>query len=246
MPNRILREGILSSERIARLKWPEEVFYRRLMSVVDDYGCYYATPMLLRAACYPMQLDLVSDPDIEKWLTKCVEAALVRVYPAQDGKRYLELLDFKQRVRASVSKFPPMTCTCQTDGGQVAVKCPSCARLDVFGDEDVDGEVHPRASPPNPKKLGTRLPDDWTLPDDWGAWAKSARPELDITLLRDKFRDYWCGVPGSRGRKADWQATWRNFVRSERAPYVTPAKPSGLPSASNSDDMIQLAMGGAQ
>src|SRR5690606_33624040 len=61
MPNRILREGILTSPRIAKLGWPEEVFYRRLMSVVDDFGRYYADPGLLRAACYPRQLNKVSD-----------------------------------------------------------------------------------------------------------------------------------------------------------------------------------------
>ena len=106
MPNRILREGILTSERMARLTWAEECFYRRLMSVVDDYGRYHAHPTLLRAACYPLQLEKVSDSDIGKWLLATEKAALVRVYPAQDGKRYLELLDFKQQVRAKTSKFP--------------------------------------------------------------------------------------------------------------------------------------------
>ena len=106
MPNRIIRDGILTSERVERLSWAEEVFYRRVMSVVDDFGRYFAKPALLRAACYPLLLQRVSDSDIEKWLTKCVEAALVRVYPAQDGKRYLELLDFRQQQRATHSKFP--------------------------------------------------------------------------------------------------------------------------------------------
>ena len=56
MPNRVIREGILTSERIEMLGWAEEVFYRRLMSVVDDFGRYYARPALLRAACYPLLL----------------------------------------------------------------------------------------------------------------------------------------------------------------------------------------------
>ncbi|MFN7609878.1 MAG: hypothetical protein ACK5QX_02915, partial [bacterium] len=90
MPNRILREGILTSPRMARLGWAEEVMYRRLMSVVDDFGRYWADHGLLRAACYPRQLNKVSDSDVGKWLTVLVEAALVRVYPAQDGQRYLE------------------------------------------------------------------------------------------------------------------------------------------------------------
>jgi hypothetical protein len=98
VPNRILREGILTSERIAKLAWPAEVFYRRLMSVVDDFGRYHAHPTLLRAACYPLQLEKVSDSDIGKWILATEEAGLVRVYPAEDGKRYLELMDFRQQI----------------------------------------------------------------------------------------------------------------------------------------------------
>ncbi len=127
MPNRILREGILTSPRIARLGWAEEVFYRRLHSVVDDFGRYYADPGMLRAACYPRQLSKVSDSDIGKWLTVLVEAALVRVYPASDGERYLEVLDFGQQVRAKKSKFPDMPSVCVADAQQV----PANAHLDV-------------------------------------------------------------------------------------------------------------------
>lgn len=140
MPNRILREGILTSERIERLNWAEEVFYRRLMSVVDDYGRYYARPALLLAACYPLLLKKVSDSDIEKWLTACVNAALVRVYPAQDGKRYLELVDFKQQVRAATSKFPQPPIPCAADATQGTSECEASAHLvgvvSVVGDED--------------------------------------------------------------------------------------------------------------
>lgn len=127
MPNRILREGILTSPRIARLGWADEVFYRRLHSVVDDFGRYYADPGMLRAACYPRQLSKVSDSDIGKWLTVLVEAALVRVYPASDGERYLEVLDFGQQVRAKKSKFPDALGTCAADVKQP----PANARLDV-------------------------------------------------------------------------------------------------------------------
>lgn len=105
MPNRILREGILTSERIAGLSWQAEVFYRRLMSVVDDFGRYFARPMALRAACFPLQLDRVKDTDIEKWLTEAVNHRLLILY-AIDGVPFLEMLDFRQQVRAKKSKYP--------------------------------------------------------------------------------------------------------------------------------------------
>ncbi|REK37077.1 MAG: hypothetical protein DWQ44_00040 [Bacteroidetes bacterium] len=114
MPNRVVREGILESERVSKLTWSSEVFYRRLMSIVDDYGCFDARVELLKVRCYPMVSGKVSNSDIEKWLNECVSAGLVRVYQVS-GKNYLELLDFNQRLRQRIRKFPP-----PDDGQQVA------------------------------------------------------------------------------------------------------------------------------
>ncbi len=106
MPNRILREGILTSPKVAKLGWAEEVLYRRLMSLVDDYGRYFASTDVLRGHAYPRQINKVSDSDLAKWLRGCVDAGLVRVYPAEDGESYLEIVNFGQQVRATKSKFP--------------------------------------------------------------------------------------------------------------------------------------------
>ena len=107
MPNRIIREDILTSPKMAKLGWAEEVFYRRLMSLVDDYGRFFADHGVLRGSAYPRQLNKVSDSDVGKWLHGCEVAGLVRVYPAQDGERYLEIVNFGQQIRATKSKFPP-------------------------------------------------------------------------------------------------------------------------------------------
>lgn len=69
---------------------------------------------------------------------------------------------------------------------------------------------------PKPKAdpKGSRLSEDWFLPRDWGAWA--VQEGLTIPEVREqaaRFADYWRGVPGAKGRKADWQATWRNWIR---------------------------------
>lgn len=140
MPNRIIREGILTSARIAKLGWPEEVFYRRLLSVVDDFGRYYADVGLLRAACYPRQLSKVSDSDVGKWLQSIADAALVRVYQAE-GEQYLEALDFGQQVRAKKSKFPDMPSTCVADAQQM----PASAHLDVSVSVSVEKTPSPSA-----------------------------------------------------------------------------------------------------
>jgi len=66
------------------------------------------------------------------------------------------------------------------------------------------------------KKRGTRLPESWTLPDDWRAFAEAEGVPRDlISPMADKFRDYWLARAGPQGVKLDWLATWRNWVRND-------------------------------
>ena len=104
MPNRILREGILTSRRVDRLSEKAELFYRRAMSKLDDYGRCEADVELLRTSCYPLRVDKVRGAHIESWIKECEQAVLLVVYWS-GGKRYLQYLDWKQQERSD-SKFP--------------------------------------------------------------------------------------------------------------------------------------------
>ena len=73
------------------------------------------------------------------------------------------------------------------------------------------------------KRLGSRLAQDWILPDDWEYWANKQRPELNAKSVADQFKDYWISQPGQKGLKLDWEATWRNWVRNTNAPKQNPA-----------------------
>lgn len=53
-----------------------------------------------------------------------------------------------------------------------------------------------------------------TLPDDWKDAAEKLAPDLDPEKLFEEFSDYWKAVPGERGRKKDWLATFRNHIRN--------------------------------
>ena len=53
-----------------------------------------------------------------------------------------------------------------------------------------------------------------TLPDDWKDTAEKLAPDLDPEKLFEEFSDYWKAVPGERGRKKDWLATFRNHIRN--------------------------------
>lgn len=105
MPSRILREEILTSLLVNELDYPSEVFYRRLMSVVDDFGRYDAQPSLLKAKLYPQRLEKVREADISRWLAICEKAGLIALY-VSDSKPYLELFRLG-KPRADKSKYPP-------------------------------------------------------------------------------------------------------------------------------------------
>lgn len=104
MPNRILREGILTSHRVDSLSDQAELFYRRLMSRLDDHGRYEAHPELLRTSCYPLRVDRVKAKQIVAWLGECEKAGLLVTYKAF-GKSYVQAIDWRQQAR-SESKCP--------------------------------------------------------------------------------------------------------------------------------------------
>lgn len=109
MPNRVIREGIIDSDRIDALvrdvSWAGECFYRRLHSIVDDYGRHDARVNVLKAKCYPTMPDIVREADLSRWLAACDKAGLIRLYECE-GRKYLEVLDFNQFMRAKKSRCP--------------------------------------------------------------------------------------------------------------------------------------------
>lgn len=102
MANRILRDWT-ASEKIDLLTSSAEVFFTRLIMKADDHGCFHANPKLLKAALFPLRE--VPDMHIEEWLGECSCHGIIQMYSV-DGKRYLKIIDFGQRLRTMVSKFP--------------------------------------------------------------------------------------------------------------------------------------------
>ncbi len=76
---------------------------------------------------------------------------------------------------------------------------------------------------------GARLSSDWKPAPDLAEWARLKRPDLDLDQVAEGFVDYWIGQPGEKGRKSDWNATFRNWVRKERQTFPSrqvPAAPA--------------------
>lgn len=200
MPNRILREGILTSRRVNRLKPQAEVFYRRLMSVVDDFGRYSADPALLRAGCFPLRLDEVREADISRWLAEVQTARLIALYAVEE-EPYLELLDFRQQRRALKSKYPPPPAdaqqprsTCVADAQRMHPEAEARGERREASAEPDDG-----GSAPGPRARAERGPR--MVPpteEEWVAYARATWPEWAEHDIRASWAHYektrWKGV----------------------------------------------------
>lgn len=112
MPNRVIREGIITSDRVDQLDNAAEVFYRRLLNKVDDHGLYDARPSILRANLFPLRVDRVREADCTRWMAACQMAGLIVLYEA-GGKPYLKVLNTNWQVR-SEPKYPePSASSCK-------------------------------------------------------------------------------------------------------------------------------------
>ena len=95
-----------------------------------------------------------------------------------------------------------------------------------------------RTSPRKRADRATRLPDGWQPthePDLVNAIGGHQAAQRELA----KFVDYWAGVSGQKGRKVDWQATWRNWLRrasEDRQPKSRDGPAGRRPAVVGSDD----------
>ncbi len=110
MPNRIIKESVCTSPNVDMLSRDAEVFFYRLIVQCDDFGRMDARLPILRAKCYPLQIERVSEADIAAWLNELQSAKLILLYSDGDGGEYLHMQtwDKHQQIRAKRSKYPSL------------------------------------------------------------------------------------------------------------------------------------------
>lgn len=238
----MIREGILDSEKINQLSFEAEVFYRRLMSVVDDFGRYDGRSPMIRANCYPLKLHAVNDIDIDKWMTECISAGLIMRYSV-DGKPYILIHNFDQRMRMKKSKYPDpptddSTCpqsadTCQ----QTAVICPPEVEvekeIEYEDEEEARASASPTSSPEKNKLLEAEAENKKNLAREFSLRRSQPVESLAEQYLADRricesvCMDYsmdhatlceWMGnFVAHKIRGADPEDSYQNFARHFRA-----------------------------
>lgn len=89
------------------------------------------------------------------------------------------------------------------------------AGADAMGARPVHTQTHTQPTEAKlPRGRGSRLAPDWHPGDTGMAFAEThglANGKAAAEL--ERFRDHWTAKTGADASKADWQATWRNWVR---------------------------------
>ena len=213
MRARNIKPGFFENEDLAELLPQTRLLFIGLWMLADREGRLENRPRRIKAQIFPYE-----DADVPTMLAGLTSAGFVQVYG--DQGEYLHLPTFvehqniHQHERASTLPDPDNTRhadTCRDMSVDVAKCRPESLNPESLNPESLNPES---VSAP---KNGARLPESWMLPDEAAKWtARELNWSQDrIAETEARFRDYWIAVPGAKGRKRDWIATWRNWCRRD-------------------------------
>lgn len=145
--------------------------------------------------------------------------------PAERARKYRE----KKKLEADGQPVKTVTIVTEpvTENVTIPPTPPKDNSLSQVGIEEGKKEVSARAR-------GSRLPDDFVPDETCEATARELKfTNRDWKQALQEFRDYWAGVPGAKGCKLDWQATFRNSIRrfAERRHHGKPTHQSAMAAA---------------
>lgn len=214
MPNRIINEGILTSDSLSQLSWFENCVFFRLLVLVDDYGCYDARPAVIRGQAF--SLNSVTDKQIQDALSHLATVGIVDLYTV-GGKPYLQLKTWAkyQRIRNSRHKYPTFEESEKSGGSrQVAAsrgELPQSAASRGLNPIQSESE-----SNPNPRE--DKRPRGFIPPtvEEVAAYCKERGNRVDP----NRFVDFYTskGWMVGKTKMKDWEACVRNWERDEQRP----------------------------
>lgn len=236
---RSIHPGYAKSEDIAGptgLSKLARLHFALLWTYCDDEGRGKDSTPLIKAECWPLDDD-ITPRKVDALMTE-LEAKGRIVRYAIDGRRYFQVTKWakwQHPQKKRPSDIPPPEPPPASGSPTVALStngdAPTVALSPVVVEGEVEvgereGEGREASSPPSATSKAVRLPEDFTVTADMRLWAEQEAPNVSLWPETAKFRDYWVAQGGQRGRKLDWEATWRNWIRK-----ASEERQNGLPSA---------------
>jgi hypothetical protein len=207
VPNRLLREGICTSDMINTLSADEEVFFYRLLVICDDFGHADGRAAILKANCFPLR-ESASTTKIEAWINGLALKGMIRRYKHL-GKPYLAIAKWEARIRTNPKHPLPDAENSEWIDSEVphfdrnlSADCEQMAANGGLGKGKGKG-----------KGATFQLPDDFGISESVCKWAQ----EKGIQNLERHF-EYFVNSCKAKGYKyADWDRAFMNAVTKDWA-----------------------------
>lgn len=207
--SRNLKPSFFTNDRLAEIEPLGRLLFAGLWTIADREGRLEDRPKRIKAEILPYD-----NADTDKLLLDLQAAGFILRYSVNGG-RFIQVLAFAKHQNPHVREGPStIPAPDKHSASTVPVPAiPEPARL--IPDSPIPLTLSEREALA-PRKRGTSLSESWEAPAEWIAWALGERKdwrEADAIRVSIAFRDHWIGNGQAR---ADWLATWRNWVRRER------------------------------
>lgn len=219
---RSIKPEFWRSPDTAHLDMFTRLLFIGLWNYVDDNGVGDDDVDLIRSDLFPRDTNVEElSLRIHGGLTELsVRAQVTRYRHRETGRRYLHVTNWHhQKInRPSRSNKPLPTSenveftegSLSTHGGLTE---GSLQDLGNKGAREQGNEGPRERGGAGESGRGSRLPANWQPAPEVVAQMRSDHSHIDCDRELEKFRDYWRAVPGAKGRKTDWDATFRNWIR---------------------------------
>lgn len=221
---RNIKPGFYKNEDLAECSVWARLIFPGLWMMADREGRLEDRPKRIKGELLPYD-----SQDVEPLLKELTAHGFITRYQI-DGSSYIQITKFTEHQaphyseKASVIKPPQFPETKPPISPNNSGKPPVIKRGSQPPDSLNPDSLNPESGKEHRSPSGSRLTLE-TLPEDWRSYCKTERPELNPDRVFLDFRDYWIAKPGKDGRKADWQATWRGWVRRQGQFDKPQAKP---------------------
>lgn len=216
---RRLYSGFTKGQRINKVSLQAEAWFWRVMATADDFGNADADPGLCYAATVGRRVGITLE-DVAGWLAELGESGLIQMYADESGDKYLHINGFEELQPAGkngkrVCRFPRPNESrlIPIDLDFLDSSLASHSHSHSHSDPHSHSDLNPQRARRTPGAQGVRLPEDFSVTTELREWASEHAPHVNLEKTLAEFQDYWKGVPGAKGRKLDWPATFRNRLR---------------------------------
>lgn len=214
---RNLKPGFFRNADLAELPVEARLLFAGLWTLADREGRLEDRPKQIKMEIYP-----ADSFDVDALLSELHKASFIKRYQV-NGIKYIQVTNFNKHQNPHrderVSSIPA---PCEHSVNTMQEQCEAeCSTIPIGLIPESLNPITDSPLPSKPKALASRLPQDWQPSELDVQFCKTTRPDLNHADIADAFRDYWIAVAGAKGRKLDWSATWRNWVRNTKSDQKT-------------------------